>query len=694
MRLGDANWPRDALPKGTDLHGYRLEGFIGRGGFGITYRVVDGIDQVFAIKECFPRQFAVRQGAEVLPADEGDAEPLNDCLLRFTKEAKALRQLSTIGESGDGVVKVMTFFQTNRTAYLVMEYLAGRSLDDLIKNSPHGVDEATLRRILPQLLRAVGSVHDAGLLHRDIKPANILLRDDGRPVLIDFGAARGTFQGRTVTYTQIFSEGFAPIEQFAGAHQGPYSDIYALGATLYRAIGGKTVDSFTRHQAILNDQPDPRIPATEIGAGRYGADLLNIIDAAMIVAPEKRPQSAEALLQMLDAEPEPDEPTVRLPARGSLPGPVASERDANAAEAFSTGRRRADASRAHGTAAEPRTRASAPPAPRRMGPIIAFAVFGVLVALGGWAGVARLLTENEEVHAPKEAVGKVAEQKIAAPATPAEADERAAAAAKVAEEGAAARRASDERAAAAAALEKAAADRAEAASRAAAADAAAETAAKQAAEEKAAEAARIADAEASARAATEAAARKAADDRVAVDRARRAEAEKAATDAAASRTAADKARQTETDKDAAAAAAAKAAERKAAKRATAEAAQALRAQQTAQAPVTRAAYFAIARAPEKNYLAYSAMNQPTQESADQQALQKCASANGGGCGVYVRGYDQCVAFAFGSSFFTTVHSAWKQDADLSVATSSALKSCQELHSSACEIIASFCSKGE
>src|SRR5258708_2785438 len=82
MRLRDANWPRDALPKGTDLHGYRLDGFIGRGGFGITYRAVDAIDQVFAIKECFPRQFAVRHGTEVLPADEGDAEPLNDCLRR------------------------------------------------------------------------------------------------------------------------------------------------------------------------------------------------------------------------------------------------------------------------------------------------------------------------------------------------------------------------------------------------------------------------------------------------------------------------------------------------------------------------------------------------------------------------------------------------------------------------------------
>jgi hypothetical protein len=180
--------------------------------------------------------------------------------------------------------------------------------------------------------------------------------------------------------------------------------------------------------------------------------------------------------------------------------------------------------------------------------------------------------------------------------------------------------------------------------------------------------------------AAQAAAKKAAE-----DKARRTEADRAATDATAAKAAAE-------------ATAAKAAERRAASRAAAEAASAAHAQQTAQqtaqAPLTRSAYFAIARAPEKNYLAYSAMNQPTQEIADQQALQKCTGANGSGCGVYVRGYDQCVAFAFGSSFFTTVHSAWKEDADLSVARSSALKTCSDLHSSQCEIIASFCSNGE
>src|SRR5262245_61942281 len=195
MRFSDTNWPRNALPKGTQLHGYTIDGVIGRGGFGITYRVFDAIEQIFAIKECFPHQFAVRQGMGVFANDASDAEPLADCLSRFTKEAKALRQLSMLGAAGDSIVKVMTFFQANNTAYLVMEHIGSESLDLLIKANPEGIAPAELMGMLPPLLHAIDCVHEAGLLHRDIKPANILLRENGKPVLIDFGATRGTSHG-------------------------------------------------------------------------------------------------------------------------------------------------------------------------------------------------------------------------------------------------------------------------------------------------------------------------------------------------------------------------------------------------------------------------------------------------------------------------------------------------------------------
>jgi formylglycine-generating enzyme required for sulfatase activity/serine/threonine protein kinase len=316
MRYTDSNWPRDALPKGTELHGYLLDGIIGRGGFGITYRAIDAIDQVFAIKECFPKQFAVREGKQVLPTDAMEEEPLADCLSRFMKEARALRQLSTIGAAGEGVVKVATFFQANGTAYIVMEYLGGGGLDTLIKANPRGLPEPWLNDVLPRLLHALACVHDAGLLHRDIKPANILFRDDGRPVLIDFGAVREMSHGLTRTFTQIYSEGYAPIEQFSGTRQGPYSDIYALGATFYRAIGGTTVDSFTRHQALLRGRPDPQRAAVEIGAGRYARQLLGMIDAALTVAPEDRPQTVGALIALM--APVADDTTVRDPRRAKL----------------------------------------------------------------------------------------------------------------------------------------------------------------------------------------------------------------------------------------------------------------------------------------------------------------------------------------------------------------------------------------
>jgi formylglycine-generating enzyme required for sulfatase activity len=298
-RPADDIWPRDALPKGTVVNGYRIEAIIGRGGFGITYRAVDGIDQVFAIKECFPKQFAVRDGLDVLPTDASEAEILKDCLDRFGKEAKALRDLSRRGAAGDAVVQVATYFAAHGTAYIVMEYLAGESLDGLIKANPGGVPAERLEAIFTRLLASVAAVHAIGLLHRDIKPSNILLRADGSPTLIDFGAARAASTGKTVTFTQIFSESYAPIEQFAGAKQGPYSDVYALGATFYRAIGGTLVDSFTRHQASVQRHPDPLEPAATIGAGRYRPELLRAIDAAVAVEPAQRPQSARDLLAML-----------------------------------------------------------------------------------------------------------------------------------------------------------------------------------------------------------------------------------------------------------------------------------------------------------------------------------------------------------------------------------------------------------
>jgi hypothetical protein len=301
----------------------------------------------------------------VLASDQDSLEPFKECLNRFGQEARALRQLAAHGAAGDGVVKVATFFQANGTAYTVMEFVDGLSLDQVITRQPDGLAPAMLDLLVPRLVHAIACVHAAGLLHRDIKPSNIILRPDGRPVLIDFGAARAATQGRTRTFTQIFSEGYAPIEQFSGTHQGPFSDIYALGSTFYRAIGGTTIDSFTRHQALLRGKPDPQPKAAKIGAGRYDPRLLAAIDAAIAVAPEDRPQTVAALLQLLEPDtadaptvtapkpkpaPPPNEATVLRPPPAAAPRPAAAPAKPNS-PAATPGRREAVATGAAAIAA-------------------------------------------------------------------------------------------------------------------------------------------------------------------------------------------------------------------------------------------------------------------------------------------------------------------------------------------------------
>ena len=299
----NARWPRDALPPGTVLFGYKLDGFLGRGGFGITYRAVDRIDQVFAIKECYPRQFAVRQGMDVQASEDGyAAEMFSKCHEGFTKEALALTRFSRSGAAGEGVIKVITSFETNGTAYIVMEFVAGDSFEDLIRAHPEGVPAATLAPIFRYLVTTLDCVHRNGLLHRDIKPANVILRRDGRPVLLDFGAARAARPDGPAP-SQIFTETYAPIEQIEGLPQGPFSDLYSLGVTCYQAIAGArfrgTASSTDRFRATMRHDKDPLVPAAELGAGRYDDAFLCAVDLLLRVAPEDRPQSVAEFLPHL-----------------------------------------------------------------------------------------------------------------------------------------------------------------------------------------------------------------------------------------------------------------------------------------------------------------------------------------------------------------------------------------------------------
>lgn len=282
-----------ALPKGFKLQEYRLEAVLGHGGFGITYLAWDThLNQWVAIKEYLPNDLAVRKGiSDIFPKSSAEEEEFKWGLERFLDEARTLARFKH-----PNIVRTYRFFEDNGTAYMVMEYEKGRSLTSLLKTLSEPPDEETLLKILLPLIDGLQGVHAAGFLHRDIKPGNIFMREEnGTPVLLDFGAARFAMGQKSRNITSIMTPGYAPFEQYQSkGNQGPWTDIYALGAVMYRAISGKVPPEATaRSNAMLRRAPDPMEPAVEVGWGRYSRRFLEAIDRSLMVLEQDRPQSVE-----------------------------------------------------------------------------------------------------------------------------------------------------------------------------------------------------------------------------------------------------------------------------------------------------------------------------------------------------------------------------------------------------------------
>ena len=275
-----------ALPIGYVVSDYRIDGVLGHGGFGITYLATDAmLNRRVAIKEYFPREFAVREGTLIVRAagNKEDRETFSWGLKRFLDEARVLALFDH-----PNIVAVRRFFESNGTAYLVMDYCDGVPLDELIKKKgPLNSDQ--LNRLLIPILDGLERVHNANFLHRDIKPANIFIRSDGSPVLLDFGAARQEVVSHSKSVTSLATPGYAAFEQYSThGKQGPWTDIYGLGATLYRAITGeKPQDAPDR---ILEDTLEPLTAKSLPG---FDGRLLRAIDMAMEVRPNQRPQSVQ-----------------------------------------------------------------------------------------------------------------------------------------------------------------------------------------------------------------------------------------------------------------------------------------------------------------------------------------------------------------------------------------------------------------
>ena len=300
-----------ALPAGTRLEEFVIEGILGSGGFGVTYLARDtSLGRQVVIKENLPAQFCFRDPSSLTVAPRHttgeDVENFRWSLENFSKEAAMLASLNH-----PGIVKVLRSFRGFGTAYFVMPFVEGMTLDSLIESrgaKGQSLTEKELCRLLELVLSALGYLHDRGIYHRDIKPGNILITNEGVPVLIDFGSARQRLSERSMTVVE--SAGYTPFEQLQSrGNVGPWSDLYALGGTLVKALTGEAPP-----KAMDRMRKDPHQPLAERVELRvqFTQGFLRGIDKSLAVDEECRWQNAEEWLAALQGEitaetPAPDE---------------------------------------------------------------------------------------------------------------------------------------------------------------------------------------------------------------------------------------------------------------------------------------------------------------------------------------------------------------------------------------------------
>jgi serine/threonine protein kinase len=278
-----------ALPTGTELVGdFRIERVLGQGGFGITYLATEtALARQVTIKEYFPSDFAARnEDLSAVPRSNDSAGDYQWGLDRFLDEAQTLARFDH-----RHICRVYRYFRANNTGYMVLHFEEGASLKGWIKGLGRAPRQAELDQIIAPLLEALEIIHAADFLHRDIAPDNIMVRTDGSPVLIDFGSARGDIAQHSRKVSALVKPGYSPYEQYAetGKQQGPWTDIYALGATLYHCITGKRPpDSPSR---IVKDE---YIPAKDAAIAAYRPKFLSAIDRALALDIDKRPPTVQA----------------------------------------------------------------------------------------------------------------------------------------------------------------------------------------------------------------------------------------------------------------------------------------------------------------------------------------------------------------------------------------------------------------
>jgi formylglycine-generating enzyme required for sulfatase activity/predicted Ser/Thr protein kinase len=287
----DTSPDSQALPSGTHLHEFVIERVLGSGGFGITYLAKDtALGRQVVIKENLPVQFCFRDPSSLTVAprhsQSDDVDNFQWSLENFSKEAAMLASLHH-----PCIVQVLRSFQACGTAYFVMPYVEGITLEDLLQSRHQGgqsFTEQELQGLLERVLAALDHLHQRGIYHRDIKPGNILITNDGVPVLIDFGSARQRLSERSMTVVE--SAGYTPFEQLQTRGRiGPWSDLYALGATLAKVITGEAPPKAA--DRAFDDPCRPLQDRADL-VGKFSVGFLEGIDRSLKLQIEDRWQNA------------------------------------------------------------------------------------------------------------------------------------------------------------------------------------------------------------------------------------------------------------------------------------------------------------------------------------------------------------------------------------------------------------------
>lgn len=315
-----------ALPHGTRIDHYEIIRVLGIGNFGVTYEAYSHrFHASCVVKELLPADYAMREATTktIMPVSDDLADVFNHCRKDFQREATILHRIKH-----PNVMKVLDIFEANGTSYYVMPYARGTTFEEIITRAGPGgrIPEREVLEVLHGVLDGLECVHNEGYLHRDIKPENILINEAGDPQLIDFGAARQLIGSRSRPMSAILTRGYAPFEQYSlTQNQGPYTDLYALGAMFHRAVAGQLPPEAP--DRMDRDQYRPLVDREDMSG--YSLELRRAIDWALRSIPKERPQSVSEWRRVLPR------PASKSPSPGSkTPPPLPQAEFANHVAAF------------------------------------------------------------------------------------------------------------------------------------------------------------------------------------------------------------------------------------------------------------------------------------------------------------------------------------------------------------------------